>query len=246
MGYVLITDVTSWNVETAGAALVEYIELRRDGGPAAIRDEAGRRVEPAHLLAEAIDQAIHPSSRQALGTVLADYVEFLRQRELDWARERWVTLFSPDYEAGLLLMRARAEPTAHLRRADAEELERLDDILFGHADWREAGGAWAFYLGEPPRLLLDELARRRPDARLDQFVVGAHERVAFRSAGSPAGEIGNERIRSLISDLVQGMSAEDLIEIIAQAVRVNPTVRSRAQALATEWRRASARRRNRR
>jgi hypothetical protein len=237
MTYVLTTDITFWNVETAGAALVQYIELRRDGGPAAIRDDAGRRVEPAHLVAEAIDQAIHPSRRQALGTVLADYVEFLRQRELDWAHHRWATLSSPDREADLLLMRARAKPTAHLRRADAEELQRMDAVLFGDGDWREAGGAWAYYFGEPPKLLLDELARRHPDGRLDQFVVGAHERVTFRSAGSPAGGIGNERIRSLVSDLVDGMSAEDLVEIIAQAVRVNPTVRSRAEALATEWRR---------
>jgi hypothetical protein len=241
MGYVLTTDSTIWRAETAGVALVALVELRRDGDPAMIRDDAGRRVAPRQLLAEAVDQARDPGAQRSLAIVLADYVAFLLQRELDAAREMWVALSGPDREADLLLMEAKGEPTADLRRSDAADVERLNDILFGDGAWREAGGAWAYSLGEPPRLLLDELVRRHPDGRPDQFVVGAYEQMASRESGSAADGLGDDRAKSLVADLVQSMSAEDLVQIVAEAVRVNPSVRSRAELLVQEWRRLSER-----
>ncbi|TMC01058.1 MAG: hypothetical protein E6J41_33605 [Chloroflexi bacterium] len=192
MGYVIVSLTTVWPVETARAAVVALIEMRRDGEQVVVRDDQGRHVPSPHLLAEAIDQAHDTVTRQALSAVLADHVEFLRLRALDWARERWAALLSSDHEVDLLIMEAQGRPAAELRLADARERERLADIIFEDGSWREAGGSWAHSFGEPPELLLNELARRHPAARLEQLQVGAREQIAFRDSVPP---VADERTR---------------------------------------------------
>jgi hypothetical protein len=238
MAYVLTSGSTVWGAETAAATVVALIELLRDGDRAVIRDDAGRRVAPAHLLADAVDQAPDPGTRQALAATLADYVDVVWLRELEQARERWAALFSAEHQAALILMESRGEPSADLRGREAAEVERLKAVLDGDGAWLDAGGLWAVDFGEPPRLLLDELARRHPDEHVDQLLVGAQRWIASGNTAAPADELGDDRARSLISDLVRSLSADDLVEIIAEAVRVNPTVRSKAEALVHEWRRS--------
>lgn len=189
MAYVL-DGSWAWNAaapverraETALEALEAFIAYLREDHRALIQDEAGRMMLPAELLREALQDT--PEAR--LVAVLADYASTLRDREVDWLLGRFTILASSEYEAGLKDVEAHGTPTADRRRADADELERLDGVLFNQRSyWRLAGAAWVRDFHElPPAEVVTELRRRHPRTDVNELRNGAEEQLR-RYGGRP-------------------------------------------------------------
>jgi len=180
MGYVVIAfangDDNGRRFGDALSALEAWVGvIRRDDWPL-VRDDAGRRVNLAHLLEAATAETTRTQTRRRMIGTLADFVELGREDAWKRANERWK-------------LRGTADS---LRRPNAEELERLGAILFGEGAWREAGRnwAWQFELTVPSRVI-DELAARfggrfsasevRAGVREGLEGLAAHRRRALRA-----------------------------------------------------------------
>jgi hypothetical protein len=148
----------------------------REDHPAQVHDDVGRPVSLARLRAAAAREAGDQETRRELTTVLADYAEAERDRDLERARAMYALLTGPRYEEEMSIADSLGSSTDEQRRRDADERHRLRDYLFDDGSWRDAGAAWARDFGAPPsREVVAELARRHPDSHCEEFRLGADE-----------------------------------------------------------------------
>lgn len=180
----LLSGLGAWNEQAprerratnALEALRAAVAYLREDHRAQISDEDGRPVSLGQVLAMARDQAGALAAGRRLTTALADYVEAVRDRDVERVRGRYELLTGPGYEREMLMAESTDASTAEQRRHDAEERHRLRDYLHDDGSWREVGVAWARDFGQPPPPnVVEEVLRRHPDARCDDLRLGAEE-----------------------------------------------------------------------
>jgi hypothetical protein len=158
-GYVVTHDGRSLPAfDSALLALDTCIALRRQDHENAfsvhVEDEGGTSISFAQLLTDAQGEAAEEGEHRwqpRLDSVLADYVDVMRDVAASRAYETWTALTNGE------------EPSdaPEIRRRDERDFHQARDVLFHRGDWREAGWAWGREFERAvPQPVLNELERR--------------------------------------------------------------------------------------
>lgn len=158
-GYVVRHDGRSLAAfDSAVLALDACIALRRQDHENAfsvhVADEGGTSISFAQLLTDAQEEAAHVGENRwepRLDSVLADYVDVMRDVAASSAYETWTTLTNGEEPSDV----------PEIRRRDEREFQQARDVLFHRGDWREAGQDWGREFERAvPQPVLNELERR--------------------------------------------------------------------------------------
>jgi hypothetical protein len=144
--------------DSAVLALDACIALRRQDHENAfsvhVADGGGTSISFAQLLTDAQGDAAEEGEHRwqpRLDSVLADYVDVMRDVAASGAYETWTTLTNGEEPSDV----------PEIRRRDEREFHQARDVLFHRGDWREAGRDWGREFERAvPQPVLHELERR--------------------------------------------------------------------------------------